>query len=506
MPAKAACDEPPLKRRLGARIPAWIAYSLTGSSLVLLLGLMILPIAVVVVMSFTGYRLGDPVMEFTGIKNYTGLISDRTFWRSMINTFYYVAMVVPGAVVLGLLMAVVVDRLKWGKGFYRLIFFLPVTATAVAMAFVWRYLLHGNIGPFNLLLKSLGLPAVDFFSDPNLIFTVVIFALTVPVQVVALPLFLGLNLAGVLDTYFAIMIPSFLSVFAIFLFRQTFKSYPDEIIQAARMDGLSEWSILWTIVVPGAIAAFSVFFHHHPLERPVLAHGGDQVQRTHDPRLWGWPISPTARPGRTTVTVAWDGESGKKAVDLVARIMKEGHMKQMDRDQTGQQFRRRPVRLHLPVHQQGPRLLRPDQGQVHPGLGRLPGHEPQERQSARRRQRRRDHRPGPPKAGGRLGNTSSFASSPEGQKLAVLGSGYMPTNQLAMAPELLGDFYKEHPNWRTSLDQVDRAAAWDFYLGTNSVEIWRTQRNLIARVMAGELSVKDGLAKMVKETNGLIGK
>jgi len=114
------------------------------------------------------------------------------------------------------------------------------------------------------------------FRGRELLFAVVIFALTVPIQVPALPLYLGLNALGLLDTYFAAMAPSFLSVFAIFLFRQSFKSYPDEILQAARLDGLSEWAILWRIVVPGsipAIAAFAVFSittHWNDLYWPLI--------------------------------------------------------------------------------------------------------------------------------------------------------------------------------------------------------------------------------------------
>jgi multiple sugar transport system permease protein len=66
------------------------------------------------------------------------------------------------------------------------------------------------------------------------------------------------------------MLPFFLSVFAIFLFRQVFKQFPDEILQAARVDGLSEMEILWRIVVPNAwpaISAFSVF--------SIVAHWND---------------------------------------------------------------------------------------------------------------------------------------------------------------------------------------------------------------------------------------
>ncbi len=114
------------------------------------------------------------------------------------------------------------------------------------------------------------------FRGRDLLFTVVLFCLTVPIQAPALPLYLALNGMGALDSYFAIMAPFFLSAFAIFLFRQTFKSYPDEIIQAARLDGLSEGAILWTIVVPAsmpAVAAFSVFSvtaHWNDLYWPLI--------------------------------------------------------------------------------------------------------------------------------------------------------------------------------------------------------------------------------------------
>ena len=73
-----------------------------------------------------------------------------------------------------------------------------------------------------------------------------------------------------LNSYFAMMLPFFLSVFAIFLFRQAFRSYPDEIIEAARMDGFSEMEICWRLVLRGALpslAAFSVF--------SVVAHWND---------------------------------------------------------------------------------------------------------------------------------------------------------------------------------------------------------------------------------------
>lgn len=114
------------------------------------------------------------------------------------------------------------------------------------------------------------------FPGRNILFSIVLLGLCVPIQVIAIPLFLGLAKANMLDSYFALMLPFFISVFAIFLFRQAFKSFPDDIIQAARLDGMSELSILWTIVVPAnkpVIAAFSIFSvtaHWNDLYWPLI--------------------------------------------------------------------------------------------------------------------------------------------------------------------------------------------------------------------------------------------
>jgi multiple sugar transport system permease protein len=108
------------------------------------------------------------------------------------------------------------------------------------------------------------------FPGAGLFFALVVAGLCVPIQVPALPLYIALARLNLLDGLFALMMPFFLSVFGIFLFRQTFKTFPDEIIQAARVDGMSEFELLWRVVVPSAtpaIAAFSIF--------SVVAHWND---------------------------------------------------------------------------------------------------------------------------------------------------------------------------------------------------------------------------------------
>ncbi|MDH6231589.1 multiple sugar transport system permease protein [Mesorhizobium soli] len=157
------------RRRLGAEIAPSIAYWFAAPSIILLVGTMLLPIVMMIAMSLTDYELGALDFSFVGFNNYLSLWGDKTFWRSLLNTAYYVALVVPASVIIGLVLAVMVNGLKRGRKFYQIAFFLPVTSTLIAMATVWKYLLHGKIGPVNHLLTAIGLPSLEFFGDPSLV-------------------------------------------------------------------------------------------------------------------------------------------------------------------------------------------------------------------------------------------------------------------------------------------------------------------------------------------------
>ncbi|WP_108258206.1 carbohydrate ABC transporter permease [Mangrovicoccus ximenensis] len=140
-----------------------------------------------------------------------------------------------------------------------------------------RFMLNGVIVCAGILIVQIltAVPAAYAlaklkFPGRGVFFALVVGALCVPMQALALPLFVGLAQLKLLNTYFALMVPFFLSVFAIFLFRQSFRSYPDEIIEAARLDGFSEFEICWRLVLRGSLpslAAFSIF--------SVVAHWND---------------------------------------------------------------------------------------------------------------------------------------------------------------------------------------------------------------------------------------
>ncbi|MBP2236159.1 multiple sugar transport system permease protein [Sinorhizobium kostiense] len=115
------------------------------------------------------------------------------------------------------------------------------------------------------------------FPGRNLLFALVLIALLLPHEVLALPLFILGYKVGILNTYAALIFPYVVSPFGIFLFRQFFKTIPDDVVHAAKLDGFSELAIVWRIMVPMALPAiiafgiFSVVSHWNSLFWPLIA-------------------------------------------------------------------------------------------------------------------------------------------------------------------------------------------------------------------------------------------
>lgn len=90
---------------------------------------------------------------------------------------------------------------------------------------------------------------LEFFGK-NFIFTLFLATMMVPGEVLLVPNYITLTALGWIDTYYALIVPWVVSVFAIFLLRQHFMTIPNELYDAAMIDGLSKWKFLWTILVP----------------------------------------------------------------------------------------------------------------------------------------------------------------------------------------------------------------------------------------------------------------
>lgn len=97
------------------------------------------------------------------------------------------------------------------------------------------------------------------FWGRDVVFGLVLFCLLIPVHAIALPLYVMLAKLGLTNTYAALVIPWTISVFGIFLMRQFFMTVPDDLIDAARVDGMSEFAIVWRVMLPTAIPALLAF-------------------------------------------------------------------------------------------------------------------------------------------------------------------------------------------------------------------------------------------------------
>lgn len=114
------------------------------------------------------------------------------------------------------------------------------------------------------------------FRGRDTLFSAVLVGLLIPPQVLAIPLFVMFYAFGMLNTYAALIVPWTISVFGIFLMRQFFRTVPDDLVHAARIDGLSEFAIVWRIMLPVALPAliafgtFSVVAHWNDLFWPLV--------------------------------------------------------------------------------------------------------------------------------------------------------------------------------------------------------------------------------------------
>ncbi len=116
--------------------------------------------------SFTNYNtLKTPT--WIGIRNYIVMFtSDPLFWKSIWNTFYYAGLSVPLGIVMGVLIAILLNQKVKGMRFFRTIFYLPTVVSSVAVSLLWMWILEPNFGLLNTFLGHLGIIGPGWLTDP----------------------------------------------------------------------------------------------------------------------------------------------------------------------------------------------------------------------------------------------------------------------------------------------------------------------------------------------------
>lgn len=153
-------------------------YMFLAPAVVILVIALLYPIGYMIYASFLDWnpsqRIGEA--EFVGARNYINLLSDESFRESMFVTLKFAAIVVSVEMVVGVGLALLLDRNIRGMSVLRTLFILPMMIAPIVVGLMWRYMYHPTVGIFNRTLKSLGFEPIPWLSDGSWAFASVIIA------------------------------------------------------------------------------------------------------------------------------------------------------------------------------------------------------------------------------------------------------------------------------------------------------------------------------------------
>lgn len=209
----------------------WVPAGFLMPAIVLLLLLAIFPFVFTIMLAFGRVSLvGGLSIEFGTLRNWATLLADDRFWNAARVTVTFVVVSVAIQYVLGLSLALLVNRRLPGITFFRVLFILPMTLTPIAVGYMWRMLFNESIGPLSDLLGRVGLGGVPWLSQGR-------YALTSLIAVDVwhwTPFVMILLLAGL-------------------------QAVPQEVVEAATVDGASAWQrfrfVIFPLLVPTSLAA-----------------------------------------------------------------------------------------------------------------------------------------------------------------------------------------------------------------------------------------------------------
>jgi multiple sugar transport system permease protein len=208
------------------RAAARAAWLFLAPALVVIGVFFALPVVASFALSFTNfdiYAVADiRTMQSVGLQNYANLAHTPVFWTALRNTLYFAFVGAPLSVFVSLVAALLVNaRLVRFKAFFRAAYFAPFVTTLVALAIVWKYLYQPRYGLLNAGLATLGVGPIDWLGDPHW----------------AMP---AIILLAVWKNF----------GYAMLIFIAGLQRIPEELYEAARLDGAGSWAQLRRVTLP----------------------------------------------------------------------------------------------------------------------------------------------------------------------------------------------------------------------------------------------------------------
>ena len=177
------------------------------------------PICYSIYYSFFNWRWGNE-KDFVGISNYIFLLTDKDFWIIIKNTFVFAFFACLIEIILGVLLAIYIDRIKYGSTIIRTLLLIPLMISGISVTMLFKVILDNMFGIIPYFLSFIGIKS-NFFGSYD----------------AAMPTIIGLDVWWQTSFVFIIILAGFQSI-------------PSEPIEAAKMDGASEWEITRYIRLP----------------------------------------------------------------------------------------------------------------------------------------------------------------------------------------------------------------------------------------------------------------
>lgn len=203
-------------------------WGFVGPATLIVLGLSVFPAVWALLLSLQKWN-GFSQPEWVGAKNYADMIEDADLGAAVIHTLVYAAMFVPASVLLGLGLAVALNRRIILVGLYRTLIFLPFVVSAAATGILTTYLFNPQFGLVNNLLRILGLPQQGWLEDPGQAMLVI-----------------------------AIMSVWGQAALTTVIYLAALQDIPAELSEAARVDGANRWQTFWRVIFP-QLAPVTIF-------------------------------------------------------------------------------------------------------------------------------------------------------------------------------------------------------------------------------------------------------
>ncbi len=209
------------------------------------------PILYAIYMSLHEWKLLATEHPFVGFRNFSNLVTDDLWWLTLRNTLYFAFLTAIANTVFALGVAIAVNQPVRGRDFYRVIFYAPVILSVAVLGVIGRWMLNTQFGVVNFYLAWIGLPEVEWLSDPNLVIPSI--SLTTVWWGFGFPMLI--YIAGL-------------------------QGIPQHLYEAARLDGAGSWRLTRHITLPLMVP--SIFFvavtqliaHFKIFGQPYIMTGG----------------------------------------------------------------------------------------------------------------------------------------------------------------------------------------------------------------------------------------